>query len=113
MGQTTVNGQPLAAAVAAQQTEEITKVYQQELFSKSKAVANRKPRSSRAVRRCGGGRPKSAHSPIILENIIPLLKDQSLTIAQIGARMNMKVGEVKFYQDKAGIKRKKGRKPAR
>jgi hypothetical protein len=109
----TFNGQPLAAAVAKQQTEEITREYQQEIASISKAVAHRKPRSGRAVRRCGGGRPKSGHSLMVLDKIIPLLNDQSLTKAQIAARMNMKVGEVKHYQDKAGIERKRGRKPAR
>ena len=106
----TVDGIPLEDVLAFEQSKEIAQHMTTEVRTLAKECGIRRCSSTPQQRLCRSGRPMRGVSTILLAEIEPYLKDDELLLRDVAELFGISVHDVKFYQRRLKIQRKRGRK---
>ncbi len=105
-----INGMPLEGVLAAEQSIEISKHFREEVKALAVQCGVRRCHTSPRVRLCRPGRACKAVSLLLLAELEPYLRDETLVLRDIADLFEISLNDVKFYQRRLSVQRKKGRK---
>jgi hypothetical protein len=105
-----LKGRPLAEALDKKDRDAIREMWKSEQKALARNLRIGRSASRRAKDRLRRGKPRGGYSLILLEQLQPLLKNDTLSQLEIGARSNVKISEVKRYQRITRISRTPGRR---
>jgi hypothetical protein len=106
----TVDEIPLEDVLAIERSVEIARHLTNEVRKLAKQCGVRRC-SSTSHRRLGRlGRPRRGTSITLLAELEPYLRDESCSLRDIADLFGLSMNDVKFYQHRLAIQRKRGRK---
>lgn len=106
----TVCGVPLEDVLASEQSKEIARHLTTEVRAIAKQCGLRRSGGSTHQRLCRSGRPMRGISLQILNELEPYLRDEECRIHEIADLFGMSAHDVRVYQHRLQIQRKRGRK---
>lgn len=106
----TVDGLPLEMFLADEESNEIALHVKSEAQKLVRQCGVRHCRSPRRTRLCRPGRPPRGLSLTLLAEIEPYLRDDEFSVSEIADLFGLSANDVRFYQYRLQIQRKKGRK---
>jgi len=108
----TVNGVPLDVVLDEAKNVEIEVHLRQEQSKLAHDLGLRRTRTSRRSQMGHRGRSHRGYSVLLMNELEPFLRDDSLPFGGIAELFGMPTGELHAYQAHLGISRRRGRKPA-
>jgi hypothetical protein len=106
----TVDGVPLEDALAVEQSNEIALHVKNEAKRLAAQCGVRRCSSTPHQRLGRPGRPRRAASLTLLAELEPYLRDESCLLTEIADLFGLSMNDLKFYQRRLAILRKRGRK---
>ncbi len=106
----TVDGIPLEDVLAAEQSNEIALHLKNEAKTLAVQCGVRRCSSTPHMHLSRPGRPMRGMSTILLAEIEPYLRDESCLLSEIADLFGLSMNDLKFYQHRLAIQRKRGRK---
>jgi hypothetical protein len=107
----TVNGVPLDVVLDEERSAEIERHLRQEQSSLARDCGLRRCPTPRSIQMGRRGRSGRAYSVRLMGELEPFLQDGSLPCDGIADLFEISPGELRAYQVRLGIQRKRGRKP--
>jgi hypothetical protein len=109
----TVDRMPLEEFLADEHSIEIALHVKTEAQTLAMQCGVRQRRSTQLMRLCRPGRPRRGASLTLAAKIEPYLRDDEFSVREIAELFGLSANDVKFYQFRLQIQRKKGRKSHR
>lgn len=105
-----INGMPLEDLLAVERSIEISEHFREEVKTLAVQCGVRRRHTSPRMRFCRPGRPRKAVSLLLLAELEPYLKDETLVLRDIADLFEISLNDLKFYQRRLSVRRKRGRK---
>jgi hypothetical protein len=107
----TVNGVPLDVVLDEERSAEIKRHLRQEQSSHARECGLRRCSTPRSIHMGHPGRPARTYSVLLMGELEPYLRDESLPSDGIADLFGISPGELHAYKNHLGICRRRGRKP--